>query len=290
MLIVAGMLFGLLAGGWGVLFSISRPSYTAGKPADFEGIRLQAIAPPMLYLLDRLAVSRRLPILFYKIQRSITKLSGGRRGGEYTLLFLAEMLSYLWLLLTMGSLMSLLTRSSDGLIIGTMLAVLLPIALIHDLHKKVVRREQEMLLELPELLNKIILLVGAGSTVQQAIRTSIERKGEDCCHPLYRELRQMQREWDGGYSFQQAMEGFSRRCGIQEISAFATAVLLNFRRGGNDFVLALMDLSRSLWERRKAICKTLGEQASSKLVFPMVLLFMVVVILVGAPAFMMMNL
>lgn len=55
-------------------------------------------------------------------------------------------------------------------------------------------------------------------------------------------------------------------------------------------MLALMDLSRSLWERRKAICKTLGEQASSKLVFPMVLLFMVVVILVGAPAFMMMNL
>ncbi|WP_044477475.1 type II secretion system F family protein [Paenibacillus antibioticophila] len=290
MLILAGLLFGLLSVGWIILFAVSRPRYTTGKPADLEGIRLQAIAPPMLYLLDQIAVSRRLPIFFYKIQRSITKISGGRRGGEHTLLFLAEMLSYTWLLLTLGCLMSLLTQGSDGLIIGTMLAFLLPAALIHDLHKKVVRREQEMLLELPELLNKIILLVGAGSTVQQAIRTSIERKGEDCNHPLYRELRQMQREWDGGYSFQQAMEGFSRRCGIQEISAFATAVLLNFRRGGNDFVLALMDLSRSLWERRKAICKTLGEQASSKLIFPMVLLFLVVVILVGAPAFMMMNL
>jgi tight adherence protein C len=38
-----------------------------------------------------------------------------------------------------------------------------------DLHKKVRVREQQILLELPELLNSMVLLVGAGETVQRAI-------------------------------------------------------------------------------------------------------------------------
>ena len=96
-------------------------------------------------------------------------------------------------------------------------------------------------------------------------------------------------EWEGGHPFQQAFEQFNKRCGVQEVSIFTTTVLLNFRRGGNDFVLALRDLSRVLWEKRKAIARTRGEQASSKLVLPMVVIFMIVIVLLGAPAFMMMN-
>ncbi|GAF08207.1 type II/IV secretion system protein TadC [Paenibacillus pini JCM 16418] len=53
--------------------------------------------------------------------------------------------------------------------------------------------------------------------------------------------------------------------------------------------MALTDLSRVLWEKRKSITRTRGEQASSKLVFPMVVIFLVVVVLVGTPAFLMMN-
>nr|WP_249436112.1 type II secretion system F family protein [Paenibacillus sp. Marseille-Q4541] len=144
-------------------------------------------------------------------------------------------------------------------------------------------------MELPEFLNKVVLLVGAGETVQKAIIHCTERK-QGSEHPLYLELGQMIAEWNSGYSFQQAFEQFSKRCGIQEVSIFTTTVLLNFRRGGNDFVLYLRDLSRVLWEKRKSLSRTKGEQASSKLVFPMVLIFLVIVIMVGAPSFMMMNL
>lgn len=283
--------FVLLLGIYGFLFARSSGKYRVVGKMDMDGIRLQRLSPPMLYLLDVLQISSRFPFFFYKIQRSVRKVCGDRRGGEATLLFLAEMLTYSLLLLITGALLSILMDGdAGGFMIGAVLSVLLPVALVNDLHRKVVRREREVLLELPELLNQIILLVGAGSTVQQALKHCLERKSGENGHPLYRELFQMQREWESGYSFQQALEGFSKRCGIQEVSAFTTAVLLNFRRGGNDFVLALRDLSHSLWERRKAVCKTLGEQASSKLVFPMVLLFLIVVIMVGAPAFMIMDL
>ncbi|WP_213505593.1 type II secretion system F family protein [Paenibacillus faecis] len=285
------MLLVSLLGLWGSLYLKSKGRYEAYNGLVMEGIRLQKIAPPMLFLLEKLKLSQRVPFFLFKIQRSVQKLAGDRRGGDLARLFLAEMLSYSWLLMTLGSLMTLLMGGDgSGLLLGGILAVLLPAALINDLHRKVVRREREVLLELPEFLNQLILLVGAGSTVQQAIKHCLERRKGEQSHPLYRELLQMQREWESGDSFQHAMEGFSKRCGIQEVSVFTTAVLLNFRRGGNDFVLALRDLSHSLWEKRKAVSKTLGEQASSKLVFPMVLLFVVVIILVGAPAFMIMDL
>lgn len=276
---------------WGLLFGKSSRQYPGVAEMELEGIRLQRIAPPMLHILELAKVSQRLPLFFFKIQRSISRISSQQQGAEHTMLFLAEMLSYSYLLLIGGCLITLIMEGeASGFLIGAVLAVLLPIALIKDLHSKVKRREQQIILELPELLNKIILLVGAGSTVQQAIKQCLERKRDQETHPLYRELFQMQRECEGGYSFAQALEGFSKRCGIQEVSAFTTAVLLNYRRGGSDFVLALRDLSHTLWEKRKAVSKTLGEQASSKLVFPMVLLFLIIVILVGTPAFMIMDL
>lgn len=276
---------------WLILYQRSREKYQGCRDMKMEGLRLQRMAPPMLLLLEKLRVSHRFPILFFKIQRSVQKISGDKRGGEYTLLFLAEMLTYGWLILVITCLLSLFLDGDLMVIMpGAILAVLVPVALAGDLHQKVVRREREIILELPELLNKIVLLVGAGSTVQQAIKRCLERKAGQEQHPLYRELFRMQREWESGYSFQQAMEGVSKRLGVQEVSAFVTSVLLNYRRGGHDFVLALMDLSHTLWERRKAMSKTLGEQASSKLVFPMLLLFLIIIVMVGAPALMILEL
>lgn len=289
-LIVSGLLLLLLGGGWLYAYQTSRHLYRSPKDLPLEGLKLVRLSPPMLLLLERIKVSQRFPGFFFKVQRAVQKIGGSRRSGEITLLWLSEALTYGYLCLLFGCLMTLLSDGPAGLGIGALFAVLVPMALLNDLHRKVQWREQAVLLELPELLNKIVLLVGAGSTVQQAIKLCLERKREQMDHPLYRELLQMQKEWEGGDSFQQAMEGFSKRCGIQEVSAFTTAVLLNYRRGGEDFALALRDLSHSLWEKRKAVSRTLGEQASSKLVFPMVLLFMAVLILVGAPAFMIMNL
>ncbi|MNP70036.1 hypothetical protein D3C76_1662090 [compost metagenome] len=73
-----------------------------------------------------------------------------------------------------GSLLTLLSGEEAGIILGALLALILPVALVSDLHKKVKLREQSIMLELPELLNSIVLLVGAGETVQRAIVRCVE--------------------------------------------------------------------------------------------------------------------
>lgn len=278
----------LLVGGWVVLNQTCGERYHRLGRLSKDGLRLQRLAPPLLFLLERGKVPMRLPIVFYRMQASVQKIHGLRHSAEMTLLFMAEALAYTWLILIGGCLWSLLSGDAIGLLTGLALGALLPVALVKDLHKKVTLREQDIVMELPELLNKIVLLVGAGETVQRAIIHCVERN-EDANHPLHAELKRMVLEWEGGHSFQQAFEQFNKRCGVQEVSIFTTTVLLNFRRGGSDFVLALRDLSRVLWDKRKAIARTRGEQASSKLVLPMVVIFMIVIVLLGAPAFMMMN-
>jgi tight adherence protein C len=136
-------------------------------------------------------------------------------------------------------------------------------------------------------------LVDAGETVQKAIKQCVEQKKLITftveTNPLYYELNQMVTALNNNRSFQHVMEEFNKRCNVQEISIFTTTVLLNYRRGGLEFVYALRELSRMIWDKRLALTKTLGEEASAKLVFPMVLIFFIVMIIVAAPAILLMN-
>ncbi|KOY15495.1 type II secretion system F family protein [Paenibacillus xylanivorans] len=280
---------GVLGAGWLVLDQTRGQTYRHLRKLDMEGLRLKKLHGPFLFLLDKFEVGRRLPVLMFRMQHAIQKMYGIQHSGEKTMLYCAEMLTYSWLMLLVGCLLSLVGDIGlGGMVGGLALGVALPFALYKDLNTKVQRRDQDILMELPELLNRIVLLVGAGETVQRAIIHCVASQGERD-HPLYNELRKTVGNWNNGYSFQQSFEQFSRRCGVQEVTIFTTTVLLNFRRGGGDFVLALRDLSHVLWEKRKAVSRAKGEQASSKLVFPMVLIFFSIVVMIGAPAFMMMN-
>ncbi|WP_068498831.1 type II secretion system F family protein [Paenibacillus kribbensis] len=280
----------LQVGGWVVLNRMHDAQYAHFRCMKLEGLRLHRFSVPFVHLIHVSRVTQRLPVLMFKLQRSVQKLYGMRNSGEKTMLFLAEMLCYGYMMVAGGALISLIMDGdATGLVLGLGLGVLVPVALTKDLHGKVQQRDQQILLELPELLSKMMLLVGAGETVQRALLHCVERKGADTVHPLYRELRQTVGEWESGYSFQQAFEHLSKRCGIQEVTVFTTTVLLNMRRGGSDFVMALRELSQTLWGKRTSISRTRGEQASSKLVFPMALILLTVIVLVGAPALMMMN-
>ncbi|MFF2908730.1 type II secretion system F family protein [Paenibacillus sp. NPDC057934] len=286
---VSGVVLVLLIVFWCVLRVQSGNRYAGLRTLPMEGLRLRKLGEPMLLLIERIGIGSRFPSVMFKIQRSLQRIEGTRYSAERTLLFVGEMLSYSWLLAASGSALTLFNGEQTGIVLGSMLALALPVALASDLHKKVRLREQNILLELPELLNSIVLLVGAGETVQRAIQRCLESRKGNTKHPLYKELVAMTGEWESGYSFQQSLENFSKRCAVQEVSLFTTTVLLNYRRGGSDFVLALRDLSRMLWDKRKAVSRTRGEQASSKLVFPMVVIFLIVIVLVGTPAIMMLK-
>ncbi len=254
---------------------------------DFQ---LLFMAPISLFIIDRLYLIERSYTIIERIHHSIIKLYQPKNGLAYTKMFIAQIISTLYIVMILITGVTLFNEADFTIFFfGIIFLPILGYGLIQQLEKKTKKREQQIILELPELLNKITLLVNAGETMQGAFIRAAEMMKDLENSPLNKELLFAVHELKFNRPFQQVMEDFNNRCGVQEVSIFTTTVLLNYRRGGSELILALRELGNILWEKRKSIVKTIGEEASSKLVFPMVFIFLVVMIIVAAPAIMFMN-
>jgi tight adherence protein C len=101
--------------------------------------------------------------------------------------------------------------------------------------------------------------------------------------PLYNEMRQTSGEINSGYSPERALEGFIKRCGTKETARLGASILQNISRGNEELSLYLTSLSQEVWEDRKQNARKYGEQAKSKLLLPMGLIFLGIILLVAAP-------
>ena len=153
-----------------------------------------------------------------------------------------------------------------------------------QIETKVKNRRRSMQLEFPVFLNKLTLLINAGMTVSAAIRKIIRENKKDC--PLYEELLKATNEIDAGKSEVSSYEDFAARCRLQEAAMFVTALVQNIRKGNSELVSILSIQSNTCWENRKNIARKLGEEASTKLVLPMMIIFVAIIIMVMTPAIM----
>jgi tight adherence protein C len=151
-----------------------------------------------------------------------------------------------------------------------------------ELDRKLQRKKREILKDLPELLNTLTLLVNAGLPFSAALQKTV--RDQDLRRPLYRELNTLLAEIQTGKPMNQAYEDLAQRCKMPEVTRFVSTVLQNLSRGSADLVHVLRTLSLEAWERRKDIARKQGEEASAKLVVPMVMVFVAVSIIVMAPA------
>jgi tight adherence protein C len=270
----------------GVMRGTVLESYKQAVEENKQYSKLAFLAPYSLVLIYILKLEKRIPKTSGKIYHNILLLHGQRRALIMSKMFLADAVSISVLLTVFGSMIGMMME--DNLVFtlgGFILSWFIPLIQLQELEKKVKTMKREITMELPEFLNKLILLVNAGETVQKAlIRCVKQKKSEDKPGALYLQLGMVAAELENGYSFHQSMEEFSKRCGVQEATVFSTTMLLNYNRGGEEFVASLREISRDLWEKRKNITKTLGEQASSKMLFPMIFIFLVIMVIVGYPA------
>jgi tight adherence protein C len=168
-------------------------------------------------------------------------------------------------------------------------AVVAPVLLWQELKKKVADRQRAFVSELPTFLHKLSLLLAAGETVQRAWQRAGVAGPDKAKHPLYAELARTNTSIEQGVPFPKALEDMHRRSGFHEVGALVTTVLMNYKRGGEAFALALQDASRLMMEKKHAVVRMQGEEASTKLLFPMLLMLIAVMLIVAAPAVMLMN-
>jgi tight adherence protein C len=251
--------------------------------------RWNRFTPAFLWFIDRLQLWRRASSWTIRLHHLYAALLGMRGSMLETKLGMARAALAGYTVIVGSTLLALLADNKWELVpIGLIVAGMMPVLHMRLLNERLRRRRQRLLLELPEAVNQLLLLINAGETLQQALQSIVER-GEDRDRPLLRELEIATGEIRMNVSLYKALDDFQKRCGLQEATVLVSTLLLNYRRGGDDLVTALRTLSRELWEKRKSLARTLGEEASAKLVFPMVLVFVVVLIVIASPAVMMMS-
>lgn len=155
------------------------------------------------------------------------------------------------------------------------------------------KKEQQMLLDYPEVINKLTLFLGAGMTVKRAWKKVVSDYEEQKIiwgdRAVYEEMKITCHEMDSGVMESESYERFGHRCGLREYIRLGALLSQNLRKGTKGLNQILRLEAIQAFEERKARAKRLGEEAGTKLLGPMFLMLAVVLFIVIVPAFMSMQ-
>lgn len=176
----------------------------------------------------------------------------------------------------------------DGDIINGVFCLGVVILLIYlgerETDKWIERKKQGIAWDFPEFLNMLTLLIGAGLTVSNAWE-KVANNSRTRSH-LYIEAGRTIREIRSGKSEIKAYEDFSRRIKDVQVSRFVSVLIQNLRKGNKELSTILSVIAGESWINRKNTVKKLGEEASTKLLFPMMLMFVALIMVIVTPAVM----
>ena len=179
--------------------------------------------------------------------------------------------------------------------IGGFFVVALVFALMDsEVDKSIKKKRESIKHDFPEFISKYVLLLGCGMTTYDSFRKIIKDNVNTANtyekRPIYKELETTLREIDLGKPEIYAYENFGLRCRITEAMKFSSLVTQNLRRGTDDLLMLLKELVSDVWQVHKAEIRRKGEEASTKLVFPMILSLVSVLLMLIYPALISMQL
>jgi tight adherence protein C len=220
-----------------------------------------------------------------RLKIKIRELNGNRNTHTYLKIHIAQKLVFMLLALLFLTFVGTQIEIDSTYLVSSLLILgVLFYVTDKQLDDKVKERRRNMQLEFPEFLNKLILLINAGLTIPAAINMIIKDNKKD--NPLYAELGTAINEINVGKSETQAYEDFAKRCRLQEVTAFSANLLQNLRKGNDEIIPILRLQANTCWENRKNIARKMGEEASTKLLFPMIIIFIAILIMIMTPAVM----
>ena len=184
--------------------------------------------------------------------------------------------------------------------------------------KELAKKRRELLdLDYSELLFKLTLLIGAGLTIKGAFSRicsqqdalqhgsslpsgagkdsiqhpaaqnrflEIKKSRPESAHPVYGEIRILLREITDGVPEETAYENFGRRCGLPTYIKLGSLLAQNLRKGSSGLTALLEKEAFLSLQQHRTAARKMGERASMRMLFPMLLMFVDVMLIMMVPA------
>lgn len=151
--------------------------------------------------------------------------------------------------------------------------------------------KKEMQRDYPDIIQKLVLFLRAGFTIRKAMEKIADGylRSKEKYHAkersAYEEIVRTCKEMQGGIYEAEAYERFGIRCGLSQYKVLSVLLVQNLKKG-NQNLLELLEREEAVAEdERKRSAKVRGEEASTKLLLPMVLQLIVVLMILMIPAF-----
>lgn len=176
------------------------------------------------------------------------------------------------------------------LLMELLFVFLIPLVRLEKEKKERKERAGRLLLGYPDMISKLTVLVGSGMSVKQAwnrisARYSDKRqKNKAVLNPVYEEMLKTSREMEAGESERTAYQRFGERTGLHEYHRFVRILIQNLQKGTGGLCELLEKESETAFEERRMLAKKLGEEAGTKMLFPLILMMGIVMAIVIAPA------
>ena len=216
------------------------------------------------------------------LRENVSVLYGERYADYYVRVMYAQRISIVYLCFAVACCISALAESTDKLLIlglSVVVCAALYFYFAQEPAKKVKARSVRFMDEFPNAVSTIALLVNSGMILREAWReVSLSAETE-----LYIEMRRVNEDIDNGIAEVDALYNFANRCVTPEIKKFTSFIVQGLEKGSRDLAIALRNQTDELWELKKQSILKRGELASSKLMIPLMIMFMGVLIMVMGP-------
>ncbi len=151
------------------------------------------------------------------------------------------------------------------------------------------QRKIQLIRDYPEILFKMAMLLGAGLTLKGTFRKIAEEYREQKPEKLryaYEEMWAACKEMENGVGEAAAYEKFGKRCGEPGYIKLGSILSQNLKKGAKGLQELLEQEAETGFEDRKHAARKLGEEAGTKLLFPMMLMLAIVLVVLTVPAVM----
>lgn len=250
---------------------------------DKRDYPLKELLPMGIWLVERMGIKFNTKYDM-TVNAQMLELYGAKWSKFYLMVHWANRCTYLLLGVLFGSMICAGADTfSEGLASAVILVGMVGILPDVDLKNRVKKRRTSMQVDFPEFLNKLTLLVDAGLPVSGAWTKIVEDAKGRSDRPLYKEMELVYFQIRSGKSEFAAYEEFAKRCRMLEVTKFVAVLLMNLRKGSGELLTSLKALSDECWQGRVHLAKRQGEEASTKLLFPMMLMLVGVMIIVIIP-------
>jgi pilus assembly protein TadC len=155
-----------------------------------------------------------------------------------------------------------------------------------DLEEKRKLRDEQVMIDYPEIITKLTMLLSSGMTIRGAFtRISKDYAKKGTKRYAYDEIQRTVNELEVGVSETAAYQNFGRRMRLLAYSRMVTIIVQNLQKGSKSIIpLLSLEASQSLMERREN-AKRRAAAAGSKLLIPTGGMLLVVLIIIMVPAF-----